>query len=239
MKLDRALYQSAYLWFAAFFVMMLAGFWLTYFTRLADQDNYRMHTHGVSLVLWCLMLIAQAWLIRRKAYPMHRRIGRLSYLLVPVIVLTTVDLFQYTMGDVRDMPPRGYVFSASVILALLLFILYYGLAIRYRKKSALHARCMVCTIFPLFTPITDRIIAIHFRGWIPHLPSVDGPVLQSAGLGLAAALLAGLTVWDWRAHGRWGVFALALVLQLGYFYAVMNFHAFGWWRAFSDWFIGL
>jgi hypothetical protein len=31
---------------------MLVGFWFTYFTKLLDQENYRMHTHGVTLILW-------------------------------------------------------------------------------------------------------------------------------------------------------------------------------------------
>ncbi len=66
MKLERTLYQKSDLLFAVFFLFVLAGFWLTYFTKLLDQENYRMHVHGMALILWCLMLISQAFLIRTR-----------------------------------------------------------------------------------------------------------------------------------------------------------------------------
>jgi hypothetical protein len=143
------------------------------------------------------------------------------------------------MGDAAPLSPRGYVFCASVIFALIIFMLFYGLAIRNRNRPAVHARWMVCTVFPFFTPITDRIIAIHFRGLMPYLPSVDGPVVQSAGLSLAALILAGLSIWDWRKHRRWDVFPVALAVQLFYFFAVLRFHRFEAWQSFCDWVVGL
>jgi len=238
MKLERAIYRSGYLWFAGFFLCMLAGFWMTYFTRLGEQENFRMHLHGIGLVTWCLMLVTQAGLIRTKRYDLHRAIGRTSYLLVPWILWTTFDLFHFTMGGATDMPARGYVFTAAVILALVIYPLFYGLAIWNRKRPSLHARFMVCTAFPLFTPITDRIIGIYIPGLIQYLPTVDGPVMQSAGLSLATLLLAGLAIWDWRSHRRVDVFAFALAVEAFYFYGVMNFHRFAWWRGFSDWITG-
>jgi hypothetical protein len=60
---------------------MLAGFWFTYFTKVLDQENYRMRTHGVTLILWCLMLISQAYLIRAKKHSLHKQIGKFSYVL--------------------------------------------------------------------------------------------------------------------------------------------------------------
>ena len=235
MKLERTLYQNGYLWFAAFFLIASAGFWASYFLRLDRQENYRLHAHGIGLFLWCAMLTGQALLIRLGWKAIHRQAGMLSYLLVPYVLYTTYDLFVYTMGGARDMPARGYVFTAAVILALVLFALYYGLAIWFRRDKALHARFMVCTAFPLFTPITDRLIGRHLPALIPHLPSVEGPVLQAAGLALASIILAGLAVWDWLSHRRRDVVLFAFAMELLYFFGVMKFHAFGWWRVLSDW----
>jgi hypothetical protein len=235
MKLERTLYQNGYLWFAGFFLFAIAGFWASYFLRLDDQENYRLHAHGIGLFLWCAMLTGQALLIRLGWRTIHRRLGMVSYVLVPYVLYSTYDLFVYTMGGARDMPARGYVFTAAVILALVLFALYYGLAIWFRRDKALHARFMVCTAFPLFTPITDRLIGRYLPELIPHLPSVEGPVLQAAGLALASLILAGLALWDWLSHRRRDVFLFAFAMELFYFFGVMKFHAYGWWRALSDW----
>ena len=79
MKLERTLFQKSYLYFAGFFVFVLIAFWLTYFTKLFDQENYRLHLHGITLLLWCLMLIVQPYLIRTNRRELHKRIGKFSY----------------------------------------------------------------------------------------------------------------------------------------------------------------
>ncbi len=83
MKLEKSLSDKSYIWFIVFFAFVILAFWFTYFTRILDQENYRMHLHGIALILWCLMLIAQALLIRLNYRSLHRQIGKFSYLLVP------------------------------------------------------------------------------------------------------------------------------------------------------------
>lgn len=61
MKLERTIYQKSHIYFVVFFLLMMAGFWLTYFTKLLDQENYRMHLHGITMIVWCALLIAQAY----------------------------------------------------------------------------------------------------------------------------------------------------------------------------------
>jgi hypothetical protein len=53
MKLERTLFEKSDLYFIAFFLFVLVGFWVSYFTNLLDQENYRMHVHGIALILWC------------------------------------------------------------------------------------------------------------------------------------------------------------------------------------------
>ncbi len=51
MKLEKTLYQKSYLYFIVFFLFMLSAFWFTYFTRLLDKDNFRMHANGITDIL--------------------------------------------------------------------------------------------------------------------------------------------------------------------------------------------
>src|SRR5258706_55431 len=50
LKLERAIYDKSYLYFIVFFLLMIAAFWLSYFSKVFNQENYSMHLHGVPLV---------------------------------------------------------------------------------------------------------------------------------------------------------------------------------------------
>lgn len=239
MKLERTLLQKSYLYFTGFFVLVLIAFWLTYFTKLFEQENYRLHLHGITLLLWCLMLVVQPYLIRTNRRELHKQLGKFSYLLVPLLLYTTIDLLHYRLSGVKTMRTMDFFFVALVLNALIAFLILYGLGILNRKNSTIHARYMVCTIFPFFTPVTDRIIHIHLGFLLPYLPTIEGnPIAPVAGFLLAGLMLVGLSIWDWLSHRRWNVFPLALVILLLYHYSVLNFYKFTFWKNFSVWFAG-
>ncbi|ULQ57117.1 hypothetical protein KJS94_02760 [Flavihumibacter rivuli] len=236
-KLEKSLFQKSYLYFIVFFILMLWAFWTTYFTKLFHQENYRMHLHGVTLILWCLMLIVQPYLIRAKKVNIHRKIGKLSYLLVPLILLTSLDLLKYRLSQTTALTNTNFYAVALVLNALVIFVILYGLAIYNRRKGAIHARYMLCTAFPMFTPITDRIIFIYFPSWLNYVPNIGGePVAPVFGFTLADILLIGLSIWDWRSHKRWNVFPFALLLLIGYHFSVLNFYKYPFWIKFCEWF---
>ena len=240
MKLEKTLYQKSYLYFIIFFLFVLVGFWFTYFTRILDQENYRMHTHGFALILWCVMLISQAWLIRTNRRALHKRAGKLSYLLVPLIIFTTLDLLKFKLDGKPVLGTMDYFFIALVVNALIAFAIFYGLAILYRKNGGLHARFMVCTVFPMFTPVTDRITHIYFPSVLPYLHTIETrPIAPVVGFFIANIILIGLSIWDWRSHKRWNVFPFALLVLLVYHYSVLNFYKFEFWKAFCEWFADL
>lgn len=236
MKLERNLFERSHLYFLVFFLFVIAAFWLTYITRIFEQENYRMHTHGITLFLWCLMLIVQPLLIRKKLNSLHRNVGKFSYVLVPILLFTTFDLLHYRIGA---LPEIDYVFVALVFNALIAFSILYGLAIYYRKKSALHARYMLCTMFPFFTPATDRILSIYFPGMLKYFPLLNGQTnVMLFGFILADIILIILCIWDWRSHSRLNVFPLALLILLIYQISVNTFYQYPFWKRFSDWLMG-
>ena len=235
MKLERTLFEKSHIYFLGFFLVVLSAFWLTYITRIFEQENYRMHLHGATLFLWCLMLIVQPLLIRKKMNLLHRWVGKFSYVLVPALVFTTLDLFRYR---IKSQPAIDYASVALVLNALIAFIILYVLAIYYRKKSALHARYMLCTVFPFLTPATDRIMFVYFPSTIEYFPMLNGqPNVMILGFALADIILIGLCIWDWRSHRRLNVFPVALVVLLFYHYSVNTFYQYDFWKSFSDWLI--
>ncbi len=239
MKLEKTLFQKSHLYFTGFFLFVIAGFWATYFTRLLNQENYRMHTHGITLILWCLMLIVQPYLIRTKRTKLHRLIGRFSYILVPLLVIATIDLLLYRLKPLPQLGTIDYFFVALVVNGLVAFVLLYGLAIYNRKKATVHARYMICTSLSIVTPFTDRLINIYFPSIHPYLPTIEGnPMAPAVGFLLADIILLGFCIWDWRSHRRINVFPVALLILLLYHISVFTFYQFDFWRSFCDWFVG-
>lgn len=240
MKLEKALYQKSFPFSIVFIVFVVIGFWVSYFSSLFEQENYRMHLHGMVMVLWCLLLAAQAYLVRKKKFKLHKQLGKTSYLLVPLIVFTTIDLFKFRLSQQTEMAVRDYMFVASVLNALFVFVLFYGLAIYFKNKPTIHARFMICTVFATFTAIIDRIIYFYFPSLLDYCPKIGGePVAQVYGLTLGDILLLLLCIWDWKSHKRLSVFPFALGVHLLYHYSVLNFYKFEFWKNFGDWFFKL
>ncbi len=233
------LYRHGLQLFVVFSLAMLVAFWPSYFARLSSQPTYHPHAHGLTMALWVLLLVAQAWLIAGGQRQAHRRTGLASYALVPALVVAALNFLHFRVRGAADLGDSGLLFVTLVVNALVAFLVLYGLAMWYRRQPAVHARFMIASVFPLFTPVTDRLIGRYVPSIVPLVPRVDGsPVLPTAGFLLADAILIGLAAWDWTANKRL-VFPVALAVVVLYHVSVLTWYQFGFWQAFGRWFVSL
>ena len=243
-RLDIPLYRLSARFLLGFFVFMVLAFWPSYFARLFEQPNVRFHAHGILLTLWCALLFVQPQLLRTGRRGVHRVLGKASYVLAPALVAVTLSFVHYRVGGGI---PRGaplalgdLYFLALTLNALAAFAVLYGLAIYHRREPQVHGRYMLCTVFPLFTPVTDRLIAGHAPQLLAFVPHVNGsPLVQVAGFLLADLILVVLSLWDWRANNRANVFPVALGVLLVYHASVLTLPFVRPWGAFCAWFLGL
>lgn len=240
MNINKFLFQRSWIYFTLFFAFALWAFWPGYYSDVTRDYSLQTHLHGIGMTFWCLMLISQAYLIRIKKRNLHSYIGKASYVLVPFIVVSTLILTHFSLSD--NTPYDSGVFSSLALMlnATFLFVMIYGLAIYYRKDSLTHARYMFCTIFPMFTPITDRIIYINFRPLVEYAPTLDGsPIVPFFGFLLANLIVGGLAIWDWRSNNRKDAFLIVLGMLIFYHLSVFTFHLIPAWRVFGEWFLGM
>lgn len=238
--LNKHLYQNGVFFALGFFVLALWAFWPSYYSHLNNLEEPGLHFHGLAMTTWCLLLIAQAFLIRVKKYALHRFVGKVSYVVFPFIVVATLNLIHYRFQGVQQLAGIHLSNIALMVNATLLLAILYGMAIYYRKQPLTHARYMICTIFPMVTPVTDRLIHHHFRSLLAYVPRIEGyAIAPAAGFLLADVLVLGLLIWDWRTHKRLDVFPVVLVLLLLYHASVLYFYQFSFWRSFSQWFLSL
>lgn len=252
MQLTNVLFRQSYLIFLGFSVIVFWGFWNTYYAapwRVVGQgSNVIAHLHGLTMTLWCVMLIAQAYLIRSGNRSLHRAVGKSSYFLAPVMVAVQLIGMRYivlaldvfvSQGQLSN---EGAYFMAGGLGMPVLFAFIYGLAIYHRRTPAIHARLMVATILPIVTPATDRITRDYFPALleiIPGVPGINGMNELFVGFALADITCIVLAFLDWRSQRRLNVFLPVLIALLAYQVFTCIAYRIELWRAFSVWYLGL
>jgi hypothetical protein len=137
-------------------VASLIGFYPGYFSQFPRfaRSGWEVHFHLATIIAWLALLVAQAWLATRGRYELHRRLGRWSYVVVPLIIVGFVLVTGFGQRRHREPALLGAAFFDGS-----LFLLFYVLAIVKRKNAALHSRYMMLTAIAFINPALGRAIA--------------------------------------------------------------------------------
>lgn len=135
-------------------------------------------------MIWILMLIVQPLLIRAKNISLHRIVGKASYFIVPLLLLSIFIVSKISYYKVLPAAPQQAIAEIALnIPALFAFALLYGLAIREKKRPLIHMRYMLGTSLLLIGPGLGRALIIYF-----HVPFPDA-VIYTYYLIMAIAFL--------------------------------------------------
>jgi hypothetical protein len=138
-------------------VIAFAGFFPTYFGRFPRfaGTTAAIHFHAATLVLWLGVALVQTVLVRRGRSDLHRRVGKLAYVLIPLMVvgfvLAVID-GQRRHGATSGPPIAAAFFDAGLFLA------YVGLGLLYRRRPEYHRRFMILALVPFINPALGRLI---------------------------------------------------------------------------------
>lgn len=220
-------------YFTTLFAVTFLAFWPSYFSPGVASSSRYVHFHAASAALWMSLLIIQPYLIRTYRFDMHRAIGRVSYVLVPLVLISMILLANFRIRTVAagDYAIQTYVLYLQFFLAAL-FAVSFVLAMIYRRDADIHARFMVCTGLTLIDPIFARIFF-----WA-HSASAEYHQWLTFGLTDMVFLI---LIWFDRknAHTRW-VFRLMLaVFILAQLPALLWLTNGEMWQAFARWFQAL
>jgi len=220
-------------YFAAFFMVALIAFWPTYLSQAFTSTTSYTHLHAVSASAWMLMLIAQPLAIRTNRRALHRLLGRASYVLAPLILVSILLLAHSRIKGLAGEPYaiQTYILYLQISLAVV-FGLSYALAIYTRHISAVHARFMVCTALTLIDPVVIRLMF-----WADPTPTWN---YQWFTFGLTNLVLIVLIVLDRHARVGRRVFpAMLAVFAIAQAPALFGLTNTAVWQAFARWFAAL
>ena len=222
---------GAWPWILLLLAVSVLGFWTPYFSRLTAAQGLA-HVHALMMLAWIGMLVAQPMLIRARRLAWHRRVGKASYVVVPLMIISALLLAQLRMRTVppQMLPVQQFILYLGVS-ASLLFVVIWGLGIRYRRDTALHARFMVATALTLVDPSLARVMIF----WVPAVPP---PLYQWISFGVVYAVLVLLIALDPLPRGRkafMGVLGLFIAMHA----SIMLVPGTAAWQRFATWYAGI
>ena len=152
---------------AALMLVTVFAFWPSYFGQLSVAP-WIHHMHGITGTLWILLIAVQSHTIHAGKRDLHRSLGRVLFVLVPLMVgafsLVTWLGAQKSVGGHPFYEEIGhFLLTADALLTFTTPLIVY-LALRFRRNIQVHAALMISTVFGLLPPIIFRVFANYVPG---------------------------------------------------------------------------
>ena len=195
--------EKAYKNLGYFFLLLIPltflGFYKTYFIQFPSfEENITsfIHLHAIIASIWILLLIVQPLFILSRNNKLHRKIGKLSYIVFPILILSFVPQMIRIINS--DAPQFLFFPLADSVL----LILFYSLAIYHRRKVSKHMRYIIGSATVFLGPTSGRIG--------PHIFEWSEIVTQNIQYGIIYLILIGLIFYDKRNKNNYRPYLLIL-----------------------------
>ena len=126
-----------------------------------------VHVHGVAMLAWLALLIAQPALVTQGNLARHRQLGRIGRLLA--IFITCLGIFTGVASLVLNRFPPFFTppyFLALTVIESLAFGAMVAWAVRRRRATDWHRRLMIGATIVILEPALGRLLPMPLMiGW--------------------------------------------------------------------------
>lgn len=147
--------------FIAVAMVSLVGFFNSYIRFLPDADKFPViiHIHFAAFTFWFALIILQPVFIRQKKYSLHHKIGKLSYFLVPVLIITILILVKNQTERELHIPGKQVTITSFMgLLDAVSIFVYYIIAMVNRRNVRWHVAFLVATTLVILNPGLSRLL---------------------------------------------------------------------------------
>lgn len=220
-------------YFIGLIVLSFLGFWPSYFSKFFDGTanfNFYFHFHFAMAVLWIVLLIIQPILIKKKKISIHKQVGKLSFIVLPLLIVSVI-LLKHSLMNPETIKGLGASLWFSLKHIVILGVMF-TIAMVYRHNMQIHARAMIATGIEFIEPGLGRFI-------FNTLTKPDFTLALGISISIMYTLIVYLIFIERKqTRGRW-VFPLFLVMSIIFHYLIFFEISFGFWDAFAEWFAKL
>jgi len=218
--------------FVGVLAISFLGFYKTYLVKFPDFEGFTTahHFHGLMALIWLLMLVLQPVLIRAKKYQLHRQIGKLGYIIMPLLVISLFLVSKATyFKNIKTMPEAdALAILPNGTLEIFAFSTLFVLAMVYKKNTAYHLRFMASTGLMMLGPGLGRFLITTFG--IPFPVVLLFIILSTTGVGLVWMIL------DIR--NKKSAFPMSVFIVFGLLTGFINANSHSaWWQGFGKWWV--
>ncbi len=227
MKADKILYPGISVWLLLLIPVILVGFYPTYLAKLPGSMDVIIHIHTFFMSCWLVLAITQPILVRRKKIRWHRTLGKISYVIMPLVLFSGYLVIRFSYQARIDRAGGGVVDAATLafiktdmyipIIYLAWLAVFYTLAVIWRRRMIFHATFMFAAILTMLGPSVDRILMQLYQ----YFDREFDFFAETFVFILIDILLLGLLYYHWRKNYPVKAAVLALSIyfmgQLGYF----------------------
>lgn len=216
----------------ALLIVSILGFSQTYLIKFPTFEGFSTahHFHGLMALLWILLLIVQPFLIRAKKYKLHRQIGKLGYIIMPLLVVSLFFVSKATyFKNIKIMSEKeALAILPNGTLEIFAFTLLFTLGMVHRKNTAYHLRFLASTGLMMLGPGLGRMMV---GAGLPFPIVLLFIILSTTGIALVWMIL------DIR--NKKSAFPMGVFIVLGLFTAFINANSHAaWWQSFGKWWVG-
>ena len=180
-------YRFAYMYVAFALVVTIIGFWPSYFS-IIDDVPFAFHAHAFAATAWIILVGFQSWSIHHRARELHRKVGKLSLLLFPLLIVSFVMIInvsasRFLKGDSQFWQQTGPIIGYIMVTAISAYLVLFVQALRCRRNVHLHAGYMLATPFILWESGFGRVLQ-QVTPSIEILNSIIYPDIMAATLAI-------------------------------------------------------
>jgi hypothetical protein len=168
----------------AYSVAVFVGFSRTYYLKEVfgtPHLSWLFHLHGVVFTAWTIFFVFQTALVAAGRTNIHRRIGWIGAVFAASITVfgTLLTIHAVRIGysaRTRQMP----ALLINGIIDVVLFGLFFGLALLLRHRPAIHKRLMMFAMLCVIIPAIGRLpIPAALIGWTIFAFSLAGLIYDA------------------------------------------------------------
>ena len=116
------------------------------------------------MMIWMVFLIVQPLLIRSGKVAIHRVIGKLSYVIAPLLIVSVFLVSRMVYHRPEPVPHEEKIAMIALSIPFLVgFIIFYSLAIINRRQTYKHMRYMIGTSFLMIAPGLGRALIVYYN----------------------------------------------------------------------------
>ena len=171
-------YNNLGYWFLFLLAILVPlGFYKSYFSILFQPKPSIIHIHFCFMTLWIVILITQPFLIKYKKFAVHRLIGKISYVIIPCLLIAAWFMIRYSyyhfLENLRannssaltddQMLQQAAGYEAIAFIYITWLASFYLLGIINRKNTVIHSRFMLAAGLTMVGPAVDRIFGYVFQ----------------------------------------------------------------------------